>query len=196
MEPRDEEALTRRASEGERDALEALWTAHRGWVAAVLLAHRPAGVELEDLLQEVALRMVKRVHTLRQIRALRPWLRTVAVNTARSAARHNGTRTSRRTNLDVDNLLDPARVRQKECEGARSRAEETLALIQRLAPEYREPLLLRCVDGMSQRQIAATLDLPETTIESRLARARRLLRMELAGRDAAANAPPQRGTRV
>ena len=47
---------------------------------------------------------------------------------------------------------------------------------QRLQPDYREPLLLRCVRGMSYRQIADILDLPVTTIETRLARARRMIR--------------------
>jgi RNA polymerase sigma-70 factor (ECF subfamily) len=194
MEPRNEEALVRRATGGDGEALGTLWDANRRWVAAVLLAHRPSGVELEDLLQEVALRMIRRVHTLKKTRSLRPWLRTIAVNTARSAARYNGVRTARRTELDVEDLVDPARARERETAGARSRATETLALIRRLAPEHREPLLLRCVEGMSQRRIAETLDLPETTIESRLARARRLLRQELVGRDTAARARPSRGT--
>jgi RNA polymerase sigma-70 factor (ECF subfamily) len=48
-----------------------------------------------------------------------------------------------------------------------------------LPPEYREPLLLRCLRGMSYRQIGEVLDLPVTTIETRLARARRMIRSEL-----------------
>ncbi len=45
---------------------------------------------------------------------------------------------------------------------------------------YRERLLMRCARGMGYKQIGAILDLPETTIETRIARGRRMLR-ELAG---------------
>jgi RNA polymerase sigma factor (sigma-70 family) len=55
-----------------------------------------------------------------------------------------------------------------------------LTLAQRLAPEYAEPLMLRAMRGMSQKQIAQTLDLPETTVETRLARARKMLLEEMA----------------
>jgi len=48
-----------------------------------------------------------------------------------------------------------------------------------LPPEYREPLLLRCVRALTYQQISEILDLPVTTIETRLARARRMLRAEI-----------------
>jgi RNA polymerase sigma-70 factor (ECF subfamily) len=48
-----------------------------------------------------------------------------------------------------------------------------------LPPEYREPLLLRCVRALSYQQISDILELPVTTIETRLARARRMLREEI-----------------
>lgn len=56
-----------------------------------------------------------------------------------------------------------------------------LDLARGLPEGYREPLLLRCVKGMSYREIAKVLELPETTIETRIARGRRMLR-ELASR--------------
>jgi RNA polymerase sigma-70 factor (ECF subfamily) len=48
-----------------------------------------------------------------------------------------------------------------------------------LPPEYREPLLLRCVRALSYQQISEILELPVTTIETRLARARKMLREEV-----------------
>jgi DNA-directed RNA polymerase specialized sigma24 family protein len=58
-----------------------------------------------------------------------------------------------------------------------------MALARTLPEGYREPLLMRCVRGMSYKQIGAVLDLPETTIETRIARGRRMLR-ELANQKA------------
>ena len=45
-----------------------------------------------------------------------------------------------------------------------------------LPEEYAEPLLLRLVHDLPYARIAAILDLPETTVENRIVRGRRMLR--------------------
>ena len=49
-----------------------------------------------------------------------------------------------------------------------------------LPAEFREALLLREVEGMSYKEIAAVVDAPIGTVMSRLARARAILRVKLA----------------
>ena len=56
---------------------------------------------------------------------------------------------------------------------------------ERLPPIYAEPLMLQATQGLTQRHIADLLDVPETTIETRLARGRRMLRQLASERDAA-----------
>ena len=48
-----ETELVRRAMGGDDGARMVLWSSHRRWLAAVLLARMPSGWDLEDLLQEV-----------------------------------------------------------------------------------------------------------------------------------------------
>ncbi|MEM7621828.1 MAG: sigma-70 family RNA polymerase sigma factor [Planctomycetota bacterium] len=182
-----------------------LWREHRRWIAAILLAHKPREVDLEDLLQTVATAVVRQLAgdvntddsdapdlTLKA-KSLKPWLRTVAVNAARAAGRKA---TVRRKHLKLvregvmtplgsardggspagssehglSNASPPSLIALRE-EGAR-----LLTLAQELPESYREPLLLRCVKGMSYRQISEVTGLPETTIETRIARGRRMLR--------------------
>ena len=173
----------RRALAGEADAIAALWRAHRRWVAAVLLAHLPRDLELEDLLQETAMAMVRHLGTLRDPASLRPWLRTLALNALRSAARRRALerRVHRPLSPHDEALADPAPARARAHAAAVEASQRLLALVQSLHADYREPLLLRSVHGMSQKEIAAILDLPETTVETRLARARRMLRREAVG---------------
>lgn len=68
-----------------------------------------------------------------------------------------------------------------------------MALARDLPEGYREPLLMRCLKGMSYREIGEAMDLPETTIETRIARGRRMLR-ELASSTETAPAPLAAGT--
>lgn len=54
--------------------------------------------------------------------------------------------------------------------------------ISRLSPVFREVLLLADVEEMKYQEIAETLDIPMGTVMSRLARARRQLRQQIAER--------------
>ncbi len=172
-------AVVQAAARGDADAIRVLWQEHRRWVASVLLAHKPREADLEDLLQDVAMAFVTKVAQLRDESALKPWLRTVALNTARAAGRKTSVRREAGTQLrlirpttsDEENTADSAsRVDQRE------EARRLLELALRLPESYREPLLLRCLHSMSYRRIGEILDLPETTIETRIARGRRMLR--------------------
>ena len=169
----------------DRDApvdLEHLWRENRTWVAALLLAHKPAAAELEDLLQEVALTAVRSVGELRDPARARPWLRSVAVNAARAAARREGLRraATRPIRTLSEEPEDPAVDRDRRRRELRGEAEAALERVGRLPAVLREALLLRAVRGLSQRAIAELLEVPETTVESRLARGRRLLRERVA----------------
>lgn len=144
---------------------------HRRWVAVVLLAHKPAEIDLEDLLQDVAMTLVTRLDDLREEAGFRGWLRMVAVNAARAAAR---SLVLRRTERLPEAEHEPAARCAADELGPEAR--RLMELASTLPPEYREPLLLKSLREMSYRQIATLLDLPETTIETRITRGRRLLR--------------------
>ena len=153
--------------------MESLWQTHRGWVAVVLLAHRPAS-ELDDLLQDVALHFVRKISSLREATAFPGWLRRIAINVTHSAAR----RPTKEAAAFVD-IVDP--TSDGDDPGRWTEAlRDTLHALDDLAVEYREPLLLKAVGNLSQRDIAEALELPETTVETRLSRGRRMLRDRLA----------------
>ncbi|WFP64631.1 sigma-70 family RNA polymerase sigma factor [Mesorhizobium sp. WSM4904] len=56
------------------------------------------------------------------------------------------------------------------------------AAIARLPEAFRETLVLRDINGLSYREIAAMLGVPQGTVMSRLARARSLLMTDIGGR--------------
>ena len=183
-----DEQLVQSARRGDREAQQELWRAHRRWVAAIILAHRPRTVEVEDLLQDVAVKFVSKIHTLRDDRAFRPWLRQIALNVCRGAARSTksllrfaGPYRDDTDKVDPGSISEPvspdhdAPHQLAQLDAAQRLLEQALSL----PMTYREPLLLRCVRALSYQQISEVLDLPITTVETRLARARRMLREEV-----------------
>lgn len=188
---------------GDPEAASALWETNRRWVAAVVLANMPrtpGAADLEDILQDVAVRVVKTIGQVRDPALLKPWLRAVAVNAARTAGR----RSVPRLRLVRETIAQarasapegPAdRATPESAAASREEGRRLMRAAERLTPEYREPLLLRCVRGMSYRQIADILGVPVTTVETRLARARRMLREEMNDRDDAGADDPATASR-
>ncbi len=174
--------LFSRAAEGERDAIAEVWRRNRRWIASVLAAHAPRGVDVDDLLQEVAATLVGKCRHIRDAASLRGWLRVVAVNAARMAARSRAT--ERRSLRAVAETASAAVAPRAIADGSADPAE-LRALLARIPALYAEPLLLQSGQGLSQRQIAELLDVPETTVETRLARARRMLRRIVAEEEVA-----------
>ena len=162
------------AMSGDRDAIEALWREHRRWIAAVLLVHKAAGDQLEDLLQDVAMTLVSKISTLRDVNNIRAWLRTVAVNAARASARRHRAR-PRLEFLNDDDVDSNARD-GGDTTALDEEAQRVMALAQQLPEAYREPLMLRAVHGMRGKHIASIMGLSEATVETRIARGRRMLR--------------------
>jgi RNA polymerase sigma factor (sigma-70 family) len=183
-----QERLIAKARSGDQGAQQELWRAHRRWVAAIILAHRPQSVEVDDLMQDVAVKFVSKIPTLRDAAAFRPWLRQIVINVCRGMARNLRPMLHLATSESSENgPIEPGRVAQPMSPHAMASdiidrndaARRLMNQVLTLPPEYREPLLLRCVQSMTYQQISELLELPVTTIETRLARARRMLRSEV-----------------
>ncbi len=186
--PKDPVFLAQRAVAGDREALEAVWRQHREWLAAVVMAHMPAEAELEDILQEIAVAVVRTIGSLKNPQAIRPWLRSVAINTVRTAGRRatidrrNQPQSVRDDLLDQSTFMSSEMTRQ-DAERSRHQVREALALVRGLPEHYRETILLRAVRGLSQGHIAEVLGVPIKTVETRLRRARGMLTEQMVQRD-------------
>ena len=171
------ETVIESAIAGDREALNALWHQCRRWVAAILLAHKPREADLEDLLQVVAMQMCRKISSVNEPKAFKSWLRTVAIN----AAREEGRKTTRRkrsmlrlVGMEHSSYRGPESADTIVADSDESQRIYKAAMS--LPAGYREPVLLRCVRSMSYQQISDVLDLPTTTIETRIARGRRMLK--------------------
>ena len=180
-------SLVDAAMAGDPLALQGIWERNRRWVAAVILAHKPRSADADDLLQEVAVTVLAKIRTLDNPANFQPWLRVVAMNVARLAGRKYaaGPRMVRFDGAgdNEEGTGGPAdRLgTADESPEVKEEARRVMGLAMELHADYREPLLLRCVQELSYAEIGEILGLPETTIETRIARGRRMLREKAGG---------------
>lgn len=161
-----------RARRGDREAFGDLYRHFGRLVHGVLLARAPPA-EVPDLVQEVFLLALRKLRSLREASAFGPWLATLA---RRVAADHGRSRRRRHERQERVGPHPPA--------GRPALTAEGLAVFEalsKLPPAYRETLLLRLVEGMSGREIAAATGLTEGSVRVNLSRGMKRLRAALEG---------------
>jgi RNA polymerase sigma factor (sigma-70 family) len=163
----DLEDVVRAAQRGEPLALAALLRALGPYVGRICGAI--ALDDGDDAMQETMIRLLKGIHRLREPAALHGWVRRIAVREALKLAR------TRRTLVPVEQLPEPpAGI------GPELRVEVTDTLRQ-LTPEQRAILFLRELEGFTEAEAAALLDIQVGTAKSRLHRARQAFRRRWQG---------------
>ncbi|TWT44000.1 ECF RNA polymerase sigma-E factor [Phycisphaerae bacterium RAS1] len=172
------------AQRGDRRAADRLVREHDAWLRSVVFGVTGRPDIVDDIAQQVWTQVWERLDSLKDPQRLRSWLYAIA----RHAAIDAGMAQRRRQSL-VGSLestpTPPADRRQDEPSGtaARSELRETLLrAIESLPALYREPFALRHLEDWSYAQIGEVLGLPVETVETRLVRARRLLKEMLEGK--------------
>ncbi len=170
-----DEELVRSLARGREEALEVLLARHEGRVRRLLARRLPRREDVEEAAQDVFLKIHRAAATFRESGRFLPWLRAIARNVAVDRLR-------RRPRIRTEPLLtDPLEGVEVHERGIR--AEEVRAALARLPREYRAALVLRYLAGASYAEGARELGLSPRGFETRLARARVLLRRILAGRE-------------
>ena len=133
--------------------------------------------DAEDIVQESFLKAYRAQENFRGSEA-KTWMLSIVRNTAIDFLRRY--KSSAITTLSepgyepTDESPDPERALLQQ-----NRRNQVRQAIARLEREFREPIVLREIEGMSYKEIAAVLDIPMGTVMSRLSRARNLLLVEL-----------------
>lgn len=155
-----------------------------GWLRQVIRARTGEASCVEDIYQQLALVVCQRIEQLRDASRFAPWSHRIAVVLS---ARHIRSKVRERKRLESISVDSVSAICDKE------KSYEPLALllvrerhqvirdaITRLAPRDREMLVLKYEDRLSYRELSQYLGITEKAVDRRLARARTLLRNELA----------------
>lgn len=158
-------ALVAAARDGDRAAFGRLHDRFAPMVHGILLSRVPRG-EVEDLLQEVFLKALRQLESLRDADAFGAWLARIARNCAADFYRNRRDEESLNDDVMAASSTDLEAVR-------------VLSLIRTLPEAYRETLVLRLVEGMTGPEIAARTGLTQGSVRVNLHRGVRLLREKM-----------------
>ncbi len=172
----DDGDLVRRAQQGDRGAFEDLVRRYADRLHAVVLRLLDDNHEAEEVTQEAFLRAWKSIHRFRGESQFFTWLYRIGVNEANRLTSRRGSRAV--VGSLEDELVQPADPGPGPEERAQQQQLRTVleTAIRGLEPEYRAPLILRDIEGLSTTEAARAMDIGEAAFKSRLHRARLAVR--------------------
>src|ERR1700730_169412 len=151
-------ALVKASQEGHRDAFGQLYQRYVRMVHGILLAKVPRP-EVEDLVHEVFLRALPRLHSLREATRFGAWLAAITRNMAKDYYRQP------RIQIECADDWSAADLSATPDEQDQAnKAAEILRTVRSLPDAYRETLILRLVEGMTGPEIAAKTGLSHGSV--------------------------------
>jgi len=161
---------------------QAVYLENETWLRTVVRSRVQESDAVEDIMQNIALALVRQRETLRDIAQIGAWLYQVAVRQVMMHRRTAGRRRNFENRLSqqagsgdsVSSEYDPvASVLAAE------KQESVRVAVQQLDELDRQVLMLKYVEGWTYRQLAEMLGVSEDTIEYRLLKSRKRLKILL-----------------
>lgn len=170
-----DEKMVERCLQGDDTAWEAVVNSYARRIYNLTYRYTCRREEAEDLTQEIFIRVYQNLKSFRaDSGSFQSWVMKVGRNLiidhyrrTRRFQQTAGTEEMETMNLKDDKVLNPHRSVEQ--------SEASLFLregLQALAPELKEAIILRDLEGMAYQEIAELLSIPEGTVKSRINRAR------------------------
>jgi RNA polymerase sigma-70 factor (ECF subfamily) len=175
----DDEELVSRVLGGESSFFAQIVRRHQDSVYGMARRFLGSRAEAEDAAQEVFLRAYRGLEGFKGRAKLSTWLHRIAFNHCADRLRSRRRLGRQAEALNEQALLADGR---SDPEGLALSAEERRSVrraVNSLQEIYREVVILQYYQGMSSEEISALMGVPRKTVETRLYRARKALRMSL-----------------
>lgn len=166
------EAAHTRAEEA---ALAALVDQYAGALYRVAFSVLRNSADAEDAVQETYLRVLRHRDTLGEVRDHRVWLIRIVWNIVLDRKRRAKTRPETDDVAELARVLPSNGLSAEERAAAAQHHAQVLACVEQLPAKEREVLHLSAFEELSSVEIAAVLGITESSVRSRLFRARNLM---------------------
>ena len=131
--------------------------------------------DAEDAVQEVFLRVLRHRGSLHEVRDQRVWLVRIVWNIVLDRKHRAKTRPETDDISDLTRVLPAAGMSAEERTAAAQHHANVLRLVDHVPPKEREVLMLSAFEELTSVEIAAILGITESSVRSRLFRARNLM---------------------
>ena len=155
---------------GDSAAFGALVDSYEGKLYNVALQITRSRDDAMDATQSAFVKAYEKLHTFDPSYRFFSWIYRIAINEALNLTR----RKSSAASADLDALLGPDDPERDTID--REAVRHLYAALEGLSPEHRAVIVLKHLQGLSYRETAEVLDIPEDRVKSRLFTARKRLR--------------------
>ena len=151
-----------------------MWAEFAGRLRAFVARRVPPGIEPDDVVQEVFLRVMRHLPSLREADRIEAWLFQIARNTLHDAMRARQRRDGRTDTLEID---VPDETETEDVRAAEAELAPCLTpMVARLSEPYRQAIELTSVNGLTQAEAAKRAGVSVSGMKSRVQRAREQLK--------------------
>jgi RNA polymerase sigma factor (sigma-70 family) len=142
----NESALVCAAKSGDRDAIQRLLRQNWAWLKSLVYGIVRRVDDVDDVLQDICVKVISKISTIRDPESFRPWLACLARREAISYHRHKSRQGALLEGLDKDRIQplgDDSRTAGAQGLEQAEQVQEVLGAVRTLPDKYREVFLLQ-----------------------------------------------------
>ena len=156
-------------------AVAALVSQYTGTLYRVAYSVLRNAADAEDAVQEAFMRVLRHRETLHEVRDQRVWLIRIVWNIVLDRKRRAKTRPETDDVAELARVLPAGGLRAEERASAAQHHASVLACVEQLPAKERQVLMLSAFEELTSVEIASVLGITESSVRSRLFRARNLM---------------------
>ncbi len=159
----------------DEEALAALVSQYAGTLYRVAYSVLRNASDAEDAVQEAFLRVLRHRETLTEVRDQRVWLIRIVWNIVLDRKRRSKTRPETDDVSELARVLPASGLSAEERAAAAQHHAHVLSCVEQLPAKERQVLMLSAFEELTSVEIASVLSISESSVRSRLFRARNLM---------------------
>jgi RNA polymerase sigma-70 factor (ECF subfamily) len=162
-------------SQADEETLAALVGQYSGTLYRVAFSVLRNGSDAEDAVQEAFLRVLRHRDTLSEVRDQRVWLIRIVWNIVLDRKRRAKTRPETDDVAELARVLPSGGLSAEDRAAAAQHHAHVLTCVEKLPAKERQVLILSAFEELNSVEIATVLGITESSVRSRLFRARNLM---------------------